>query len=207
MAISDEREELARLSALASGQLTEIQRIAGRRNIPEAKVQFPRGYIRTTNETRQLLPIPRGLFDETKIRNICYSLQMVDLLRWIAIRTNLDGMLLSQLIKETICIYGHAIDYMQQAACVKLGLTSKKSRTSFRSLSGMLESNSHISATTRVEIDWIWEIRCREHPDRLSDLETTNYQRTDANRARKAFEQFCEEVKNAIIIAEFEDLD
>ena len=191
------KDKLRRLVLKASENLNQIQKIVGRSNIVDARVKFPRGYFRTTDQTRKLLPVTYGIFDETKIRNICYSLQMADLLRWLAIRTDLDGMLLSQVVKEFICIHGHAIDYILTASSEELGLSVEEKP--FKKRSSALVAARHIEPETKRDIDWIWDIRCREHPDKLDDLETTYYRRSDANRARKIFEDFCEEVGKAVI--------
>ncbi|OOG24334.1 hypothetical protein B1C78_08955 [Thioalkalivibrio denitrificans] len=148
-----------------------------------------------------------GLLDETKIRNICYSLQMADLLRWLAIRTDLNGMLLSQVVKEYICIHGHAADYLSDATCRELGLVAEGKPKPFKKRSSLLVAGQHIQPETKREIDWIWDIRRREHPDRLDELETNQYGREDAIRARKGFEVFTEQAGHAIIASQFDSLD
>lgn len=197
MVDQSDRAKLERLSGSVSELLSEIQAIAGRQNIREARFAFPRGYIRTTKETRLRVALSYGLLDEIKIRNICYSLQMADLLRWLAIRTDLSGMLLSQVVKEYICIHGHAVDYLSDATCRELGLVTEKKPKSFKNRSSLLVAGAHIKPTTKKEIDWIWDVRCREHPDKLDELETNVYSREDANRARKGFEVFSEQAGHA----------
>lgn len=202
-----DKQRLRILTQEVNERLTEIQEIAGRKKIKEAKFEFPRGYIRTTDKTRELLPIEKNIFDETKLRNICYSLQMADLLRWLAIRTDIGGTLLSQIIKETICIYGHAIDYILDATCRQLNLLAPEKTKQFRKRSSLLVADNVIDKKTKQDIDWIWNIRCREHPDRLEELETATYSRGDANRARKGFQDFCEQAGSSVLLSDFDDID
>ncbi len=203
----DEKAELARLSASVSETMSQIQKLVGRENIEEARFKFPRGYIRTTTETRNRVPVSYGLLDETKIRNICYSLHMADLLRWLAIRTDLSGMLLSQIVKEYICIHGHAIDYLLDESCRELGVVGANQVKPFKKRSSLLVAGRHIRPSTKKEIDWIWDVRCREHPDKLEELETAQYDRNDANRARKGFDGFCQEAGHAIIAGMFDPIE
>jgi hypothetical protein len=202
-----DRERVKELSREVSDRMAEIQRIVGRKNVVDARIKFPRGYVRTTGETRNRLPVLQGIFDETKIRNICYSLQMADVLRWLAIRTDLSGMLLSQAVKEYICIYGHAIDYLLDAACRQVGVLARDKEKPFNKRSSLLVADRHIKPSTKKEIDWVWDVRCREHPDRLEELETDTYSREQADRARKAFEHFCEESSLAVVASQFENLN
>ena len=204
MADQSDKAKLEQLSASVSQSLAEIQRIAGRQNITEARFTFPRGYIRTTKETRSRVALSYGLLDESKIRNICYSLQMADLLRWIAIRTDLSGMLLSQVVKEYICIHGHAIDYLLEATCRELSLVTEEKPKPFRKRSSLLVAGRHIRPETKKQIDWIWDVRCREHPDKLDESETDVYKRVDADRARKGFEVFSEQAGHAIVTSMFD---
>ena len=121
---------------------------------------------------------------------------MADLLRWLAVRTDLKDMLLSQVVKEFACIYGHACDWLTMSACRGLGLLKEgKTDPGFKKRSSHLVVNNAIKPKTKENIDWLWDIRCHEHPDKSDELETIRYTRQDANRARNAFERLVSELQ------------
>ena len=186
--------DLADVVEVASTALQEIQDRTGRKNVQNARVSFPRGCLQKVATIRKSLP---DLSNELLIRNISYSLMMLDVLRWLLIRTDLASTAASMTCKEVICIYGSICESL-------LSEVTPKSKKSFKKRSQWLVEKNVIGPELRTEIDWIWSIRTNEHLYIVDDLEHEMYNRNDVNRAGKAFYNFCEKLKTMPETAERE---
>lgn len=175
----ESEETLDALAAQAGYALQEIQDRLGRVNRADGRIRFPRGYLHTAARLRNLLP---SVGSPLQRHNASYGLMMADVLRWLAIRTDLYGPALSMVVKESICIYGVICDWLSKEAT--RGHGSRK-RFSYRS-NKLVELNI-IGRELEVELNWLWEIRCNEHFHEVDELEHERYTRADHNRARKAF--------------------
>lgn len=89
--------EVAALVSDANTALSGLQAEFGRDNKQEARITFPRGFIRTASELRATLP---NLDGEVQRRNASYALMTIDVLRWLIVRTDLAGTALSMVVKE-----------------------------------------------------------------------------------------------------------
>ena len=161
--------------------LAEIQEAYGRQNKVSARIKFPRGFIRPASNLRRSLP---NLGNEIQRRNASYALITLDVLSWIAIRTDLDGAALSMVVKEAISNIGELCEWMTKEATRGTG-----SRRSYVIRTQRLVDEMMISDELKQELDWIWEIRCNEHLHEVTELEHTLYARADYNRARSAYAQ------------------
>ncbi len=182
----DDRD-LDDVTRVASIALQNIQKHCGRKNVPKARVKFPRGFIRTREEIEEEVP---NIDDKILVRNICYSLIMVDVLRWLMVRTNIDHAAASMICKEMICIYGSICESLIQEV---LG----KEYDSFKKGSDWLVKKNVIDVDLKSKIDWIWDdMRKNEHLYLVKELEYDKYKRRDVDRAREAYNKFCEKLND-----------
>src|SRR5687768_8662264 len=105
--------DVASLVSDANAALSGLQAEFGRDSKQEARVAFPRGFIRTASELRSTLP---DLDGDVQRRNASYALMTIDVLRWLIVRTDLAGTALSMVVKESICIFGVLADWLTKAA-------------------------------------------------------------------------------------------
>jgi len=107
---------------------------------------------------------------------------MTDVLRWIAIRTDITGAALSMIVKEDICILGAICEWMTKKAT--RGYASSRS---YKQRTKNLVDRGIIDQQLKDELDWVWEVRCQEHLHKVTDLEHEMYSRSHYNRALRAF--------------------
>lgn len=173
--------ELEETVAQANEALGLIQANYGRENAPEARIRFPRGFIRTAAAIRRDLPhIGSGV----QRRNACYASMTLDVLRWLVVRTDLSGAALSMVAKEGMCIIGALCEWMTKEATRGNG-----SRRSYTVRTERLVESGTITDELKIELDWVWEIRCNEHLHEVTSLEHAMYTRADYNRALEAYRQ------------------
>jgi hypothetical protein len=188
MPVDEDDSSIDDLALEASVALQEIQNRLGRKKSVSARVQFPRGYLRTAAENRNLLP---NVGTALQRHNASYGLMMADVLRWLATRTDLGGPAMSMVVKETICIYGTISDWILKE--MTYGNGSRK-RYTYRSQK--MVDLGIIDDELKVELDWIWEVRCNEHFHEVDGLEHARYSRADHNRAVRALGELVKKVKD-----------
>ena len=177
MALSN--EDLEELVETANVAIGTVQREYGRDNIVAARIRFPRGYLHTAESVRRKLP---NIGTEVQRRNVTYALMNIDALRWLVTRTDISGTALSMIVKNAICILGTIVEWM-----TKEGTRGHASRRPYLQRTAKLAELGRIDATVEAELNWIWDIRCREHIHESETLEHDNYTREDYNRALRAF--------------------
>lgn len=176
---SEEEEYLVYQVSQADEALQTIQDQLGRKNDPAGRVRFPRGFIRTAGKLRATLP---AFGTEVQRRNVTYTLMMTDVLRWLAVRTDLSGAALSMVVKEGISLLGAVCEWM-----TKEGTRGYASRRPYTQRTEKLVELGVISRTLKEELDWVWDVRCNAHVHEVTDLEHEKYSRADYNRALKAY--------------------
>lgn len=173
--------ELVRAVRQVDDLLQEIQNYCGRdKNEPLARVRFPFGYILTANEYRRSLPF---VADEHTKTNLSYALMTLDVLRWLAVRTTLRGIALEMLIKEAICLLASICECLT----VRRGVYGLGRGAGFSSRFQRLCDLDIIDEATRADLEWVWDIRSREHLMELDHVEFGHYGRGDCNRAIRAY--------------------
>ena len=108
-----EPDELAIIVNNANSALQSIQNEYQNVNVVAARVRFPRGFIRKAAVLRATLP---NLGSEIQRRNVSYSLMILDVFRWVVIRTDLSGAALSITIKESISVLGAICEWLTKEA-------------------------------------------------------------------------------------------
>ena len=182
MPIRNDRE-LEQTCRQSGDLLQEIQDYCGRDSRhPLAKVRFPRGYILTANAYRRTLPCVHDAHTQS---NLSYALMTLDVLRWLGVRTNLTGTALEMVIKEAICLLGSICECLT----VRKGVEGLGRGAGFSNRTTRLVQMGIIEENTKTDLDWIWDIRCREHLVDLDHAEFGHYGPADCNRAIKAFRE------------------
>lgn len=181
MLTPEELEELMELSGIAEKALQRIQDIIANRNhVEEARIRFPRGYLRTTSPTYFDLP---EIGDNTKRRNFAYRLLMAELCRWLLSRTDIYGQVCSLVVSEYICILAFGAEFfVKECTFGKVGRTRK-----FTSHTEWLYGQGYLTKSLKRDVDWLWEVRTKEHLDASSDLDHDTYCVVDYNRAHRTW--------------------
>jgi hypothetical protein len=180
MPIRNDRE-LAQAAKQAGTLLQEIQDYCLRESRhPLAKIRFPRGYILTARAYRLTLPFVRDAHTQT---NLSFALMSLDVLRWLAVRTDLTGTALEMVIKEAICLLGSICECLT----IRRGVEGLGRGASFLNRTARLVELGIIQQRTKIDLDWIWDIRRREHLAELEHAEFGHYSRPDCNRAINAY--------------------
>ena len=167
----------------ASTALQSIQLACGRDNVPAARVRFPRGFM--TNAVSHRVSLP-NIGTEVQRRNASYALITVDVLRWLAIRTDLNGAALSVVAKQIIAMFGLLCEWLTKAASAGQG-----SKQSYRDRAVRLAERQIIDEALKDELLWVWEMRCYQHLYGVRFLEHARYSRADVNRAQRAYLKLC----------------
>jgi hypothetical protein len=110
---------------------------------------------------------------------------LLDVFRWLVIRTDLSGAALSLIVKEGICVLGAICEWLTKEAT-----RGHAGNRPYLQRTAKLVELGHIDAGLKVELDWIWDIRCNEHLHEVTSLEHEMYSRGDYNRAFNAYVAF-----------------
>tara|TARA_R110000823_G_scaffold239167_2_gene364422 strand:+ start:198 stop:782 length:585 start_codon:yes stop_codon:yes gene_type:complete len=186
MAITNDRE-LRDASRKAGELLQEIQDYCGRKLKDDAKVRFPRGYLRTASSQRERLSF---VADEDLKSNLAYTLILSDTILWQLKRTDISGTAKEMLIKLFIFIGGTLIESITKDYLKGLCGKNFKKRTQYLVDKGVIDS------TLQSDIDWIWDTRNNMHLFLLDTKEYENEYNSQSHvRCAKAFKQLIEKLK------------
>ena len=186
MAITNDRE-LRDASRKAGELLQEIQDYCGRKLKDDAKVRFPRGYLRTASSQRERLSF---VGDEDLKSNLAYTLILSDTILWQLKRTDISGTAKEMQIKLFIFIGGTLIESITKDYLKGLCGKNFKKRTQY------LVDNGVIDSTLQFDIDWIWDTRNNMHLFLLDTKEYENEYNSQSHvRCAKAFKQLIEKLK------------
>jgi hypothetical protein len=108
-------DELREAVDEASVLIQQIQDYVGRDFSKPAKLRFPRGYLRTAEESRRRVNF---LTDPTLRSNIAYTIQLADVQHWILNRTDLSGIAKEMVIKLQMFLLGTIIESVTKTTCV-----------------------------------------------------------------------------------------
>jgi hypothetical protein len=106
----------------------------------------------------------------------------LDVFRWLVVRTDLSGTALSMIVKGGVSLVGALCEWL-----TKEGTRGHASKRPYTARTQKLVDLGHIVAPLKVELDWVWDIRCNEHLHEVTELEHVMYARDDYNRALRAY--------------------
>lgn len=169
-------EQLAEAAQLVGRKLQEIQDYLGADSHRDAKVRFPRGYIRTAEHFRSGLPF---ILDRNARDNLAYALILTDVYRWLTNRTDLFGTAREMVFKAGVVLAGSICETM--AVNYTNGTIGRTVR--FKPRCTRMVAAGMITEGLRDELHWLWDTRSAIH---LCDVEIREYERykaADYNRA------------------------
>jgi len=174
-------EELAEAAGEA---MQDIQTDLGSQTyVAEARVRFPRGYVRTAARLYNNLP---EIGDNTKRRNFAYQLMRADVCRWLLTRTDVYGQVQSVLVAEHICILAYGVEFFVKS----LNYRKVGKKHSFKRHTKYLVDTGVLDANLKSELDWMWDVRTHEHLDATTDLRHCVHGQVDFNRSMAAWNEF-----------------
>jgi len=173
------RAELRCAAKKAGDLLQEIQDYCAANRLnwatcEDAKVRFPRGFIRPAGTQRLRLPFVKN---QSLKDNLAYTLILSDVVLWIKLRTDLWGTPKHMVTKLYAFLIGTLCESMTKdyvaGACGK----------NFKMRNEYLLEHHIIDQETKDNLDWIWDLRNRMH---LFQLEAREYENeyTDECHAR-----------------------
>ena len=176
-------EELAVAVKKAGLLLQEIQDYCGRENRPDAKVRFPRGYLRTASEQRNWLKFVQS---KDLKANLSYTLILTDSILWLLVRTDIAATAKDMLIKIFIYLGGALIEGILSDYLT--GIVGKQ--RSFKKRTEYLLENDIISQSLHDDLNWVWDMRNNMHLFLLDGREYENsYNATSHVRCANAFKE------------------
>jgi hypothetical protein len=172
-------KELSEAVTKAGSLLQEIQDYCDRVNRDDAKVRFPRGYLRTASSQRERLPFVK---DSDLKSNLSYTIILSDTVLWLLTRTDIAATAKDMLIKLFIFLGGSLVesitkDYLK-------GICGK----SFKVRTQCLVGNNIIGDQLKEDLDWVWDTRNNMHLFMLDEREYDNeYNGTSHVRCANTF--------------------
>jgi hypothetical protein len=179
MEIKNEKE-LTKIVNEVNERLQAIQDYCGIKKTEEAKVRFPRGFIRTAAFHRKKLP--SGLSPLLR-HNISYSLMTLDVFRWLIIRTDMSGPASSMVIKRAIAILAELMETL-----VKNYTQKRKFDIAVESL----KDKKIIDQTLSEDLKNVWKLRSTIHLWEAKQLEHDKFKSTDYNKILTTYEMLRE---------------
>lgn len=173
-------KELTKIVDEVDERLQAIQNYCGIKKNEEAKVRFPRGFIRTAAFHRKKLP--SGLSPLLR-HNISYSLMTLDVFRWLIIRTDMSGPASSMVIKRAIAILAELMETL-----VKHYAQRKK----FDRAVDVLKEKELINEKLSEDLKNVWKLRATIHLWEAKQLEHDKFKSTDYNNILAIYEKLRE---------------
>ena len=176
--VTDDRT--LRVAVRQAGDLLQAaQDYLGRKLSERARVRFPRGYLRAASDWREQLGFMRSAGVKN---NVAYSLMLLDLYLWLLRRTDLAGTAQDMVVKAVLATTGSVaeailIDHFA-------GVLGK--RQSFKARTRRLVQDGTVDHALQVELDWLWDMRCRQHLFELDVSDFAFYTLKDHERAVRA---------------------
>lgn len=162
------------LSNKISKDLKELEELIWKNyQLPiNAKINFPQGVLRRAEEKRTLLSF---ISSDVLKRNLSYHLMLADFYNWFLNRFDISLTGQEILIKESICLYGNIT-----AALLKDVVSKNKN---VKECIDALFEQEIIDENLKEELEWLWDIRNKEHIEGLEEWEFKKYSVEDFNRA------------------------
>jgi hypothetical protein len=165
--------DLAIASREAGQILQDIQDYLSSKNlirseVQEAKVRFPRGFIRTASSQK-----PRLRFIKNKIlgSNVAYNIMLSDTIMWLLNRTDIAGIAKGMLFKVQIIIVAAIVESLTKEYLKKICGDSYR----FKNRTEFLVKKDIISQKLKEKLDWIWDKRSNNiHLFKLDESEYSN---------------------------------
>ncbi len=180
------KSELKKAAEQAGDLLQQIHDYCAENNLnwamcDEAKVRFPRGFIRQAGAQRMRL---RFVQDQGLRDNLAYTLILSDVVLWVKLRTDLWGTPKHMMTK----LYAFLIGTLCES--ITKDYLSGRCGQNFSKRNEYLLCHDIIDAETKGNLDRLWGLRNRMHLFQLSAREYENeYTEQCHDRCVKTFRQ------------------
>ena len=187
-------QDLKRASVEAGILLQKIQNYCelndlSRTDCDEAKVRFPRGFIRTASTQKNRFPF---ITNAALKSNLAYTLILTDVVFWLNLRTDLSGTASEMLIKLYAFLAGAMCE-----SITKEYLAKECSNIGFKPRNQYMFQNKIINQDLKDDLDWLWDTRNRMHLFQLDVGEYVNdYDIACHRRCIRAFRGLIEVLNN-----------
>ena len=191
--MAESLDDIEELAETAGAAMQEIQSYIGDQTyVAEARVRFPRSYVRNTANIYATLP---QLGDNTKRRNLAYQLMRADVCRWLLTRTDVWGQIESVVVLEFICILAYGVEFFVKSRTYK----QVRRQNKFSTHTQWLVDKGIIDGALKDDLDWMWDIRTHEHLDATDELRHCTHGRNDFNRAVGVWNNFRQALHEDIV--------
>jgi hypothetical protein len=166
----DSDEDLAAASAEAGRLLQLIQDYCAlnertHAEYREARVRFPRGFIRPAATQRNRL---RFIQDSSLRGNLAYTLILSDTVLWLSLRTDIWGIPLEMLTK----LYAFLIGSLCES--ITKNYLHGRCGQNFKRRNAWMLTHGIIDEGLKDDLDWLWDTRNNMHLFQLERLEYEN---------------------------------
>ncbi|MBQ0929423.1 hypothetical protein [Ideonella alba] len=171
-------QQLREAAERAGALLQEIQDYLAARDLhhterPEAKVRFPRGFIRRATEQRARVPF---IADRALKDNLAYTLILTDTILWLRLRTDLWGTPKEMLTKLYVFLVGTLVESITKVYLD--GICGKN----FKKRNEYLVAKGIITEELQADLDWLWDTRNKMHLFQLEEGEYENEYNQECHR-------------------------
>jgi hypothetical protein len=180
------KSELKKAAEQAGDLLQQIHDYCAENNLnwatcDEAKVRFPRGFIRQAGVQRMRL---RFIQNQSLRDNLAYTLILSDVVLWVKLRTDLWGTPKHMMTKLYAFLIGTLCESVTKEYLVGRCGQNFKKRNEY------LLRHNIIDSETKDNLDWLWDLRNRMHLFQLGAREYENeYTEQCHNRCVVTFRQ------------------
>ncbi|GAB3378326.1 hypothetical protein NCG89_14650 [Spongiibacter taiwanensis] len=179
----DSDEDIPKVVSEINERMQALHDYLGDRNLGEAKIRFPRGYIRTCASHRHKYQF---LSCHTLKSNIAYAKLTSDIYRWLLNRTDLSITAKEMMIKQGIALVGTVAETVVKE--VLKGQPGGGRKQNFKKKVQKLLDDGVINQELQAELEWLWDTRNNVHIMLLTDREYNKYEIKHYNRAIKAMQ-------------------
>jgi hypothetical protein len=170
--------DLAHVVNEINERLQAVHDYLGEKNDDQARIRFPRGYLRTCAHHRSKYDF---LNDKILQSNIAYAKLTTDIFRWMLNRTDLSLTAKEMLIKQGISIIGGVAEAIIKT--VLKGQPGGGNKQNFKKKTEKLYQSGKISQEIQKELEWLWDTRNDVHLMLLEKREYNKYSIKQYNRA------------------------
>ncbi len=172
------KEEIQKLVERISLDFQKLDELLKQDEVENINIRFPRGVIRTADDFRNRLIFVN---DYTLKTNLAYHFMLSDVYRWILNRFDISLTAKEMLIKEGISLIGNIVEAILKHIAVDVFNTDRN--IGFSKACTILIENGIITKDQKKNLQWLWNLRCKEHIYNLPNTEYNKYTLEHYNKA------------------------
>lgn len=184
MSYKPDMSELEQRARRASDDIQFIQSFLGENKCEEAKIEFPKGVIRYASGYQCQVSF---LENKVLIKNISYSLIMMDVLRWLVIRTTIGLVAKEMIIKSAIIVLVSVVEAITKGVSE---LIKGKIVGGYENRLNLLVEENIISVEIRSKLMDAWRKRGKVHIPIKGEVEISCYDEKNINEIIEVYHEF-----------------